>query len=449
MELEALLKQEIMENPLLEIDEDTPEEPIEKSTESESKIDENVETDSELSEGIVETKELSEILDQWNEYHSESVSRVQSVSNEEEPQFENFIQSEENLKLSFMNEFDRLNLTENEYNFIYDLIDSANAHGFLPDDFDIYSVAAEHNITSSRADELHIVILTTVPRGITARNIKECLYHQLEEHEQKKLVGKIILNDFNELLHRKYLQIANKYDLDEEDILRARDRIGKLDPKPGLRIYNAKPAYIVPDIFLVRVGDDFEIIINDFSIPRITFSRKYQNILSDVSSDKEAISYVRGKINSAKFLIKTIFMRHRTLERVMRSILHHQRAYFYDCSGVLNPLTYSVIADDLGVNESTISRVVKSKYADTHLGVFCLKEFFCTNAGKDRSYESVSKHSVIQQVKVMIDNEDKNAPISDQDIVDILRERGISVSRRVIAKYRDEMMIPNSRHRRN
>jgi RNA polymerase sigma-54 factor len=166
-----------------------------------------------------------------------------------------------------------------------------------------------------------------------------------------------------------------------------------------------------------------------------------------MSNDKDAISYVRGKINSAKFLIKTIFMRNRTLERVMRSIINHQKNFFYNNSGILDPLVYAVIADDLEVNESTISRVVKSKYADTHLGVFCLKEFFCTNAGKDKNFEAVSRHNVMSQIKTMIDNEDARSPISDQDIVNILKERGISVSRRVIAKYRDEMMIPNSRHR--
>jgi RNA polymerase sigma-54 factor len=141
-------------------------------------------------------------------------------------------------------------------------------------------------------------------------------------------------------------------------------------------------------------------------------------------------------------------MRNRTLERVMRAIINNQRGFFYDNSGTLDPLTYAVVAAELGVNESTISRVVKRKYADTQYGVYCLKDFFVSNAGKDRSYESISRQNVQQQIKKMIENEDTSAPISDQDIVDILKERGISVSRRVIAKYRDEMMIPNSRQRK-
>jgi RNA polymerase sigma-54 factor len=171
-------------------------------------------------------------------------------------------------------------------------------------------------------------------------------------------------------------------------------------------------------------------------------------MLHESSKDKETVKYIRSKINSAKFLIKSIFMRNRTLERVMRSIIHHQRNFFYNNSGLLDPLTYSVIANDLNVNESTISRVVKQKYADTPFGIMCLKDFFCSAAGKDKNYESVSRQNVQIQIEEMINNEDKYNPLSDQELVDILKERGISVSRRVIAKYREEMKIPNSRLRR-
>jgi len=450
MELSAMLSQEIMANPLLEMGDDlyegdAPGEEKDKPTEEKS---ESQDDSDDLQEIMTESKELSEILDQWNEYHSDLSTKGETTSKDDEPNFENYIASEDNLRLEYMQTFETLDLSEDEFSFIYDLIDAAETYGMLPKGYNIYELAKEYKLTPTRADELHLIVMQTKPRGITARDISECLYYQLEPYEREHLQGLIVKNDFNDLLYKRYSTIAKKYNVDEDEVLECRDRIGKLDPKPGLRIHSGKAQYIVPDLFLLKMGDEFEIIINDFNIPSITFSRRYQNILSEMARDKAAINYVRGKINSARFLIRTIFQRHKTLERVMRCILDHQHDFFYNNSGILNPLNYATLAGEIGVNESTISRVVKTKYADTHLGVFCLKEFFCTNAAKNNPSESVSRASVQQQVKAMIADEDSNAPISDQDMVERLKERGINVSRRVITKYREAMNIPNSRSRK-
>jgi len=448
-----MLSQEIMGNPLLEMSDglyegDTPGEENENTQPTEEQQDQQADSDDQLQEVINESKELSEVLDQWNEYHSDLSAKGESSTGEDDHNYENYIAAEDNLRLEYMESFDTLGLTEAEYSFIYDLIDATDNYGFLPKDYDIYKLAKEYKLSHKRADELHIIVLQTKPRGITARDISQCLFYQLEPYEREHLQGHIIKNDFNDLLYKRYSNIAKKYNVDEDEVLECRDRIGKLDPKPGLRIHSGKAQYIVPDLFLLKMGDGFEIIINDFHIPSITFSRRYQNILSEMARDKEAINYVRGKINSARFLIKTIFQRHKTLERVMRCILDHQHDFFYNNSGILNPLNYATLASEIGVNESTISRVVKTKYADTHLGVFCLKEFFCTNAAKNNPEDSVSRKSVQQQVKAMIAEEDKTTPISDQDMVERLKERGIKVSRRVITKYREAMNIPNSRSRK-
>jgi len=455
LDLETYLIQEIIENPMLELADEVSEDNKDQEKKESEKLQEldevNIanEQDSEVKKTIEEAKELSEVLDDWNDYHKETGGASDSASDDDEPQYENFVQAEENHKLDFINEFDKYTLAENEYYYIYDLIDSSSTYGFLPKDFDIYALADEYELKHSRADYLHRLILRTYPRGITARSIEECLFHQLERYEQEDpLLSGIVVNDFDDLINRRYHKIAFKYDVSEEDVLTCRDRIGRLDPKPGLRITSGKPQYIVPDIIVVKIEDEFEIIINDFNIPKITLSRKYSSILSEMGHDKDAVNYVRTKINSAKFVIKSMFMRNRTLERVMRAIIKNQRNFFYNNTGVLDPLTYAVIALEVGVNESTISRVVKRKYADTHYGVYCLKDFFVANAGKEKGFESVSRQNVQHQIKKMIEEEDTSAPISDQDIVDRLKERDISVSRRVIAKYRDEMQIPNSRERK-
>ncbi|HOH47688.1 MAG TPA: hypothetical protein PLX59_07565 [Candidatus Cloacimonadota bacterium] len=160
------------------------------------------------------------------------------------------------------------------------------------------------------------------------------------------------------------------------------------------------------------------------------------------------MQFVRERINSAKFLIKSIFMRMRTLERVSLSIVKHQRDFFYNSSGVMIPLTYAAIAQDLGVSESTISRVVKHKYMETPYGIFAFKDFFNSKAGKDENYDSVSRQRVKSKMLKLIESEDKASPYSDQDLVDQLRMEGLDISRRIIAKYRDELGILNSRLRK-
>jgi len=157
---------------------------------------------------------------------------------------------------------------------------------------------------------------------------------------------------------------------------------------------------------------------------------------------------VRDRINSAKFLIKSIYMRTRTLERVALSIINHQQEFFYTGSGLMQPLTYATIAQDLSVSESTISRVVKHKFAETPYGIYGLKDFFSSTAGKDDNYENISRQRVKSYIINMLEQENKKRPLSDQDLVEHLKGQGLNISRRIVAKYRSELGILNSRLRR-
>ncbi|MCB5250324.1 MAG: RNA polymerase factor sigma-54 [Candidatus Cloacimonadales bacterium] len=443
LDLEIALKNEIIQNPLLEMTEE-----YEENNRDEEMANDNKELDNETQETLDEVKELSEILDEWNEYHEDHEYSSKSYE-DDSPSYENYIRVEENLCRLFTDLIDDYPLTDLEKDFAFELVENTNEYGFLPDGYDIYEVGKEYELVQDDVDKVHRMILRTKPRGVTARSIEECLIAQLEEYELKDtiLVG-IIEEDFNDLIYRRFSIIASKYGITEDDVLDYRDRIAQLDPKPGMRLNTSKASYIVPDVIVRKIGEEYEVIINDFYVPRITLSRNYRSMLHQSAGNKEAVRYIRSKVNSAKFLIKSIFMRSRTLERVMRSIINYQKDFFYNNTGILEPLTYSVIASDLNVNESTISRVVKLKYADTPFGIMCMKDFFCSAAGKDKNYDAVSKQNVQLQIEELIEKEDKRTPLSDQDIVNILKERGISVSRRVIAKYRDELQIPNSRIRR-
>ena len=450
MQLETHLKQEMITNPMLELQEPRDEEdaePTEKEKITEQIADdiEKEKEDEELKRTLEETKELSEILDAYQELSQESSYRIQQT---EAINFDQILQTKENKKQLFFDQLETLNLNKTEYEFAYELIESVDDHGFLPQEFSIENLAEEYGIKPERAEVIHQQILHLEPHGITARNIQECLLSQMEIGEHNEHLIQLIKESFEDLIHKRYKKIASRYGVTVNTILHWRQQISQLDPKPGLRILNNQNNYVVPDVIIKRIGNDYEIIINDFSFPKIRMSRRYKEILKQVKKNKEAVDYVRGKINSAKFLIKSVYLRSRTLERVTKAIMNNQTEFFYENNGVLKPLTYSVIAEELQVNESTISRVVRQKYADTPFGIMCLKDFFTSKAGKDNDYNSVSRHSVETKIKRMIDGENKQKPLSDQDIADELKKEGINVSRRVVAKYRKFKGILNSHLRR-
>lgn len=450
LELETHLKQEMISNPMLELQEEKDEaERVEeeriKAEEEKKELEKKNDEDEELQRTIEESRELSEILDFYNDYHKSSGSKSNSL---DKASFEQLLKADEDLSKDFFDQLDRCKLDEDEYEFAYDLIDSINEYGFLSEDFEIETAAEEYGLTLNRALEIHQIILHFDPAGITARDIQECLIAQLDGMENTEILIRIIKENFEDLIHKRYKRISSKFGVTSNTVYNWKSRISKLDPKPGLRIVGNTSRYVVPDVIIKKIDGDFEIIINDFSFPKIRMSRRYRSILNSVKKDREAVTYVRNKINSAKFLIKSIYLRGRTLERVTRAIIRNQMDFFYSSSGVLKPLTYSVIAEELQVNESTISRVVRSKYADTPFGIICLKDFFTSKAGKDINYESVSRQNVETQIKKMIDSENKREPLSDQDIAEKLKEDGINVSRRVVAKYRKAKGILNSHLRR-
>ncbi len=451
MELEVHLKEELISNPMLDMNESSESENNDSSNDSSNEESNETEAEEsfedELQKTIEEANELSEILDQWNDFHSDS--GYGAGSDEDKPNPEQYLKAAEDFKEEFTEQLREFDLSDNEYEYASELIDSCNAHGFLNNPDEILNIAAEYEIPEERAEEIHQIIMHLQPQGITARNIEECLLSQLSEQQLKdQLLVNVISFELNSLLHRKYNQLASKYNCSFNEILACKDIISKLDPKPGMRLVQSEISYIVPDIIIKRIDKEYELIINDSSTPNIRINRNYNKIIKSLNKDKNAIGYVRNKINSAKFLIRALFMRNRTLERVTRAIINHQKDFFYNETGILEPMTYAVIAEELQVNESTISRVVRTKYADTPFGLMCLKEFFTSSAGKDKNYDAVSRQMVEKNIRELVENEDRKKPISDQNIANVLKERGISVSRRVIAKYREEMGILNSRLRR-
>ena len=444
MELETQIKQEVIENPMLEIfDYDNEEDSEQKELEKKEK-EEIINAD--LKKTLEETEQLSEILDSYNELYRENSGRQVK---QERTEMQDYIASNINKKEYFFQQLDDLCLDENEYDFAYDLIESCNAYGFLPKDFSIEDLAMDYGMFDDRSRQIHEDILLFEPAGITARSIEECLLAQIIPTPKNMLLRDVIENSFDDIIHKRYSKVAKRHKVTEHTIYNIKDEISHLDPKPGLRIINNDDKYIVPDVIIKKIAGKYEIIVNDFSFPRIRLNRRYKQVLKDVKDKKESLAYVRDKVNSARFLIKSIYLRGRTLERVTEAIIHNQMDFFYKENGTLRPLTYSVIADELQVNESTISRVVRRKYADTPFGIMNLKDFFTSKAGKDDNFESVSRQSVEKRIFSLIEKEDKAHPLSDSEIAEIIQKDGITVSRRVVAKYRNANGIFNSHLRRN
>ena len=451
LELESYIKQELESNPLLEIREEKDEETTDETTlkenrENAASIEDQDGLDSE-SNTIDEVKELTEILDQWNEYHYSYTSRREDYDVE---QPERQIVYEEDGRSNYLDQLNAYDLSEAELDFCNELLDSCDSFGFLPQGYDIAAAGRIFKLCPRRAEELHQLMLHLSPKGITALDISQSLLAQLSEEQRGNhiLVG-LVTDQFDNLIHRRYQKLASHFGVSEETILMAKEQVARLDPKPGLRIQPSNASYVFPDLTWKLVDGEYVVILNDQITPNIIISPRYRKLITRGFSDRETLSFVRSRVNSAKFLIKSIHMRMRTLEKVSLSIIKHQKDFFYSGTGILKPLTYSVIAQDVGVNESTISRVVSHKYAETPYGIFPLKDFFTSTAGLDQNFESISRQHVKSQITLMVECEDKDQPLSDQDLMDKLKEQGITVSRRIVAKYRQELGILNSRLRRS
>jgi len=275
LELESYIKQELVNNPLLELREEKDEDDIDEANfaqptpESPTPIEDSDANASHL-ETLAEAQELTDILDNWNEYHS----GYESWSSDSETEHtESLIRYEENGKEKFLEQLYPLELPEDETDFITELLDSCDSYGFLPKGYNIHNLAKKYALTPERAEELHNIMLSLNPKGISARNMAECLLAQLtEEQKQNRILVGLVSEHFENLIHRRYQKIASAYGVSEETILLAKEQVSKLDPKPGLRILSTNAVYVFPDVTMKLIDGKYEIIINDHITPNIIIS---------------------------------------------------------------------------------------------------------------------------------------------------------------------------------
>ena len=359
------------------------------------------------------------------------------------------------------------NLSDNERKVAEFLVGSIDEDGYLRRDMEsisddiAFSVGLEYSVTE--LERLLSIIHQLEPAGIGARNLQECLLLQMKQRRidtpAKRMALKILSSHFEEFVKKHYEKLIVRLGTNEDDFREAIEEIKHLSPKPG-NLYSdssldAAP-YIIPDFTIDYHDGQFDLALNSYNIPEVKINRRYVDMMRTMvasdgfisEKDKEAVQFVKSKIDSAKWFISAIKQRHDTLMRTMQEILNFQKEYFKDGDkSKLRPMILKDIADRAGLDVSTISRVVNSKYAQTHFGIILLKSLF-SEAMQTESGEIVSSYEIKNILQKCIDEEDKRHPLTDETLMNILNSKGYCIARRTVAKYREMLDIPVARLRK-
>jgi RNA polymerase sigma-54 factor len=451
LELADLLNQEMVENPLLEEVPTEELQPVEQQAQNEK-------ADAE--------KPTAEKTDQWDDadyeyffgdylddgYRSRTPSEVKEL-----PPIENTLSSTGSLadhlmwQLSMEAENDKLrDLGDKVRDIGTAIIGNLDDDGYLV--ASVEEIAAMGDWAVSDVERVLQHVQGFDPHGVAARDLQECLWLQLRFLGLEGTPTEKIVTEHLKLLQNHQVpEIARRMGLQIEDLKEHIEIIRNLDPKPGSRYNPQQSQYVIPDVYVVKVEDQYAAMLNEEGLPQLRISPTYRRLLdknggSNQAND-ETRAYVKDKFRSALWLIKSVDQRQKTIQKVANSIINFQREFLDHGIEYLRPLVLRDVANDIGMHESTVSRVVNNKYMHTPQGVFEMKYFF--HSGISSSYgDSVSSVTIKQRIRKIIENEDPRKPLSDSKIVSILQKEGLMLARRTIAKYREELKIPTSNQRK-
>src|SRR5690242_5633802 len=444
LELADLLNQEMVENPLLE------EVPTEELQPAEQQA-QNEKADAE--------KPSAEKTDQWDDadydyffgdylddgYRSRTPSEVKEL-----PPIENTLSTAASLadhlfwQLSLQTEDEKLREIGGA------IIGNLDDDGYLVASVEEIAAMGEWPVTDVERALQHVQ--TFDPIGVAARDLQECLWLQIRHLGLEGTpTEKIVTEHLRLLQNHQVPEIARRLGMSIDDLKEHIEIIRNLDPKPGSRYNPQQSQYVIPDVYVVKVEDQYVAVLNEDGLPQLRISPTYRRLLDKSAGTTEANdetrAYVKDKFRSALWLIKSVDQRQKTIQKVANSIINFQREFLDHGIEYLRPLVLRDVANDIGMHESTVSRVVNNKYMHTPQGVFEMKYFF--HSGISSSYgENVSSVTIKQRIKKIIEVEDAKRPLSDSKIVSILQKEGLVLARRTIAKYREELRIPTSNQRK-
>lgn len=438
-ELEQRIRKELEENPVLDED-------------SRDRDSDEEDAPREIS--------LSDIKD--DDYIPSYKLKVNNYGKDERPQYNTF-SVKESFSQSLMDQLGFRQLSEHEHQVAAFVIGSLDDDGYLRRDIEslVDDLAFRGGIDTNEEEVLRMlkIIQEFEPAGVGARNLQECLLLQIRnfKRSQDTINAETIIRDyFTEFTNKHFHKIMSKMGLGETELKEALSKILKLNPSPGGQIddsYNDQAQQIVPDFVLTLDNGELKLTMPRFSVPELRINRKYADLLLDAANSserekREAAAFVKKKLDSAKWFVEAIKQRHNTLFSTMQAIVDYQKDYFTDGDeSNLKPMVLRDIAEITGFDISTISRVVNSKYIETHFGIYSLKYFF-SEGMENRDGEEISTRELKKALQDCVDGENKKKPLTDDQLVEEMTKRGYKVARRTIAKYRDQLNIPKARLRK-
>ena len=442
LELRNLVQQEMETNPVLE---ELPEDSgANERSEAEASADENFRD---------EFEKLASLDEEWRDYMAQSASsnfdgRRGSKEADEKRQFLfDSIPVQETLQQNLIAQLNQTVLSADDRKAAELIVGNIDDDGFLQSTTE--EMALNSGIRQDDFERLLGLIQTFYPAGVGARDLRDCLLIQLRRQgKEHSLEHRIVSEHMDDLGRHRFPEIARQMANSVEDVQKAADNIARLNPRPGQVFAAAPQNYVLPDVIVEKVDGEYQIAFNNEQIPHLRISNLYKDIIaSGDAQGSDVKDYIRDKIRSGKFLIRSIHQRQQTIMNIAHQIVSRQRDFLEHGPSHLRPTTMAEVADAVGVHETTVSRAVSGKYMATPQGVFEMKYFF-TGGYQTATGESLSNTSVKQAVLDLIKHESGSAPLSDHEIVEILSERGIPIARRTVAKYRSELNILPSHMRR-
>jgi RNA polymerase sigma-54 factor len=451
MELDTLLTQELVENPVLEESTELNEDEIEAAPSEEERIEVPVANGNELDHG--ESMDNIDLESYFGDYWESSGYASMSEDYEGAP-IENSLTREPDLYDHLLWQLHMAEIEPRKREIAELIIGNLNPDGFLAASAEeIQAMGSGEAPYSLEEVEAALALVRRLdPPGIACSNLQESLLWQIDALDLPAdcLARRIVAEAWDLFLRRQLPAVAKKLGIEFAELEDAMAVIRSLETQPGRKFSTDRPHYIEPDVFVRKVGDEYVIQLNDDGLPRLRVSRSYRRMLQSMRSEgsqSEAQQFIKDKIRSAVWLIKSLDQRQRTIYKVADSIVRQQREFLDRGIEHLRPMVLRDVAEDIGMHESTVSRVVSNKYMHTHRGLFPMKFFF--HSGIDREYgENISSLTVKRKIEQMIQAEDSRQPLSDSEIMRILNREGIQIARRTVAKYRDELHIASSNDRK-
>lgn len=397
----------------------------------------------------IETKSLENpLIDlQSNTHHSDFTSSSSRTYTNEEHNYLNQIPDSQTSLFEFLIDQIHLNYRDTYLRtLVLFLVEFIDLNGYLT--IDLEEAAQQTGATAIEMLDALTLIQQLDPAGVGARNLQECLMLQVERDDTAPPLAYIVIEEeFDLLANRKWPLIAKKFKVDLSDIQKIFDYIQTLTPSPGSIFESTSGLYIRPDLTIRIKNQQITVLSNKKGMPKLQFQQAYFERMQAVE-DKEVQAYIQEKKNEFEWLEKTIIQRGDTILRVGKEIVERQQAFFFNDDRPLVPMTLREIAEILDIHESTVSRAVNGKYLETPFGVFELRSFFSHGLANESTGEETSTSSVKRHLQRLVDNENKAKPLSDQKIVDLLKEQDIDISRRTVTKYREALGIPSSSKRK-